>query len=728
MLETLQTIIDLATIVLGFGLIIAIHEAGHFVAARWAGIRVLAFAIGFGRPLLCYRKGMGVTRASTEPEYQRLRERAGGTRGEQREQAREQLSRMSPTEYRLNLIPLGGYVKMLGQDDADPTAKSDAPDSYQNCPPAKRMVVISAGVVANLVTAAALFIVVFTVGLRAEAPVIGDVIPGKPAALAVAINADALGITDPGLMPGDRVIELDGRDPRQFSELFMKFAMAARGQEIPLSVQRAGYDQPLQFSIAPERDPDFKNLLTIGIFAAASDTLMNPSAEAEREQVRSVLRQAGLDGVEPGMRLVSIDGVDVDPDGSPIALARSAFARGEEVTLAFAGDSGARVERTLSPRPQLQLAAFGLPQELPRRLREGVVSSEHLLGLMPVMTVNMTGEAGERAGLRAGDVFVLLGDRSWPSVPEATSAIRGAAGKSIRVIVDRPNADGTFERVDLGEAPVSKEGTIGFAPTDSARFTNRIARWPSLPTPSEDLKSDRLAGPNADVVELASLPGARVVEAGGRRVPTLESLRNVLRDLTSQAAADGEGAEIELVLELDLEGSPSERGVVRLSADEVEALHALGYTSPVPPQVFDPLMVLVKGEGPGEAVMMGLHETRRILERTYLTLSRLFEGTIGVQHLNGPVGIAHTGTLIARRGLIWVLFFMALVSVNLAVVNFLPIPITDGGQMLFLIYEQFTGKAPSDRVLNIATLAGLVLIVGVFLVVTFNDLRNLLGL
>ena len=112
---------------------------------------------------------------------------------------------------------------------------------------------------------------------------------------------------------------------------------------------------------------------------------------------------------------------------------------------------------------------------------------------------------------------------------------------------------------------------------------------------------------------------------------------------------------------------------------------------------------------------------------TYLTFERLFEGTVKVEHLKGPVGIAHMGTRIAEKGIPWLLFFMALISVNLAVINFLPLPIVDGGQFIFLILEQIRGKPVSVEVQNIATVLGLVLIGAVFVVVTFHDIAGLFG-
>ncbi|MEO0717031.1 MAG: site-2 protease family protein, partial [Planctomycetota bacterium] len=94
--------LDLFIVIVGFGLIVFVHELGHFLAARWAGVRVLAFALGFGPALVSYRKGLGFRRGSTEGEYQRAFT-----------EEPEHALAMSPTEYRFNALPFGGYVRML---------------------------------------------------------------------------------------------------------------------------------------------------------------------------------------------------------------------------------------------------------------------------------------------------------------------------------------------------------------------------------------------------------------------------------------------------------------------------------------------------------------------------------------------------------------------------------------------------------------------------------------
>ena len=122
-----------------------------------------------------------------------------------------------------------------------------------------------------------------------------------------------------------------------------------------------------------------------------------------------------------------------------------------------------------------------------------------------------------------------------------------------------------------------------------------------------------------------------------------------------------------------------------------------------------------------------MRKTGEFIQQTYLTLARLFQGTVKPSHLRGPVGIIDEGTRITREGWTYYLFFLGIISVNLAVLNFLPIPIVDGGLMIFLIIEAIRGKPASVRVQNAALLIGLALLATVFVTVTSFDLIRLLG-
>lgn len=696
-MNALGTILDLVLVVIGFGMIIFVHELGHFLAARWAGIRVLAFALGFGPALVSYRKGLGWRRGSSEREALARADRAS----------------ISATEYRLNALPFGGYVKMLGQEDGRPGAVSDAPDSYQACKPWKRMVVISAGVVMNLLTAALLFMIVFKLGLRTEPAIVGDVTPGSPASRAVAADAHH---AEPGLKPGDRVLSIDGRTARSFNDLVLASAMASPGATVAVTVDRAGHDQPLHFRITPEVGR-LSGMLELGVGPPTSATLRTAGDDAPeevRQSLRKALDRAGLAGVEPGATLVGIDG---QPGVALAAQIDAAFRRsgGREVSLDFRSPEGQTRAVSVRPRARLQ-------QDLAKAGRSFQVV-EHVLGLTPVMRVAEGTNPDTAQGLRTGDVLARVGAVEYPSIAAGIAEVRAHAGRSIDLLVLRPLESGSFEEVPI-RARVNRQGAIGFFVTSTAESGTLLAMPPPALTELREGAAER--APPA--LALGLTPGSRLASINGRPVSDLFDAREALREATADALAAGTGA----VLELDLEPPrPEGAGVDRrswaLTSQDVRDLHALGWESPVPPGLFEPAQFLLKAEGPLDALRTGVAETHRVMLMTYVTFARLFQGTVKVEHLKGPVGIAHLGTLIADRGLVWLLFFLALISVNLAVINFLPLPIVDGGQFLFLVVEQIRGRPAPMAVQNAATLAGLALIGAMFIIVTFNDVMNLFG-
>src|SRR5689334_11943479 len=119
---------NLLLLIFGFGFVIFWHELGHFIAAKWAGVKVEQFAVGFGQALVSWRKGLGWRTGSSREEYEkrareylRARERGGSTdtalteaiTDEQKLDYAAAALGLGETEYRLNWLPLGGYVKML---------------------------------------------------------------------------------------------------------------------------------------------------------------------------------------------------------------------------------------------------------------------------------------------------------------------------------------------------------------------------------------------------------------------------------------------------------------------------------------------------------------------------------------------------------------------------------------------------------------------------------------
>jgi regulator of sigma E protease len=214
-------------------------------------------------------------------------------------------------------------------------------------------------------------------------------------------------------------------------------------------------------------------------------------------------------------------------------------------------------------------------------------------------------------------------------------------------------------------------------------------------------------------------------------VSSFPTLRTALRRATQDAYAQKAGAEVTLEVRLpigdDYTTGPETSLKWSLTADDVQTLHILGWRSPVDPLLFKLDTTLDQTSNPIAAVGRGIAETRRMMITTYLTFVRLFQGTVQVDQLKGPVGIAHLGTQIVDQGFLNLLFFLGLISVNLAVINFLPIPIADGGHFVMLSIEQITGKPVSPVIENITSLAGLALIATVFIVVTYNDIAALIG-
>ena len=142
----LDTVLNLPAVIIGFGALIFFHELGHFLAAKWAGVRTGAFAVGMGPVLLSWRKGIGCIVGSSNARVVELT----GSPADKLSDEELASHGLGETEYSLRLLPLGGFVSMLGQEDGKPEAVSDDPRSYNLAPVPKRMVIISAGVVSSL--------------------------------------------------------------------------------------------------------------------------------------------------------------------------------------------------------------------------------------------------------------------------------------------------------------------------------------------------------------------------------------------------------------------------------------------------------------------------------------------------------------------------------------------------------------------------------------------------
>jgi RIP metalloprotease RseP len=141
---------------------------------------------------------------------------------------------------------------------------------------------------------------------------------------------------------------------------------------------------------------------------------------------------------------------------------------------------------------------------------------------------------------------------------------------------------------------------------------------------------------------------------------------------------------------------------------------------------FEPLERLYKAEGVVDALVMGSKKSVWFIIQTYVTLKGLLARSISMEAMSGPVGIAAMSYKAVEHSFISFMYLLAFISANLAVINFLPIPVVDGGVFVLLIVEKIKGRPVSIRVQEIISYAGLALIGMAFLYFTYNDIINFL--
>ena len=694
-----EFLITLALFILGFGFLIFVHELGHFLVAKSVGVRCPQFAIGFGTAMVSWRKGIGFRLGSTEAEYERRAVEGLKERGKDPEASSpadhfavaDEMG-LGETEYRLNYLPLGGYVKMVGQEDLDPAARSDDPRAFNKQPIWARTLIISAGVVMNIIFGWVFLVIAFLAGVQFPAAVIGDVAPGAPAATTYPAGHQE----DPrylGFQVGDVVTHIDGDPVKDWTDLLIATALGDPGEPIEYRVQRDGVDEPLNFTITPKALEG--GLLSIGVGPSSQLTLGELDAEFES---LDWLRDAG---VTEGMTITKVNGEPVaDLGAMRRAVDRSG---GSPASLTFTVDGREEVVIDVPTLPTLEPTADG---------------AANLLGLVPGVGISevVLKSPAEQAGIRAGDVILRMGDTAFPSSEQVLAMVK-AAGSG--------GGEGGLD-VELlrGDEVVKVEG---LKPGDEGRVG--IGLQPDM---KRAVVSRALAGSPAADAEM-NTPGMEVVAVNGSPVAGWGELQQALQEVVDaggEAAVEGEGApQVELTYRLlSVKDQPEYQATLRVDEKAAARLAAAGWGMDLPGGlVLKPLLVRVSGGDVGEASMIGVEKTYEFVVQTYLTIVRLFQGSVGVSDLRGPVGIVDEGTKIAARGWPYMLFFLGLISVNLAVINFLPIPITDGGHILFLLIEKVKGSPVGPTFQTAATVLGLVLLGALVLTTTFYDVSRIVG-
>jgi regulator of sigma E protease len=179
-------------VIIGLGIMVLVHEWGHFIVARAFGVRVEVFSIGFGPKIAGIRRG--------------------------------------PTDYRLSILPLGGYVRMAGDNPAE-ERKGD-PDEFLSRPRWQRVLIALAGPTTNFLMAVVLTAALFVHG--SEQPTYVD----KPVVIAGVMKDSAA--QQAGIKPGDRVVNFAGSKDPTWDRVALEMALSTPGRDQPVTVDRGG--------------------------------------------------------------------------------------------------------------------------------------------------------------------------------------------------------------------------------------------------------------------------------------------------------------------------------------------------------------------------------------------------------------------------------------------------------------------------------------------------------
>jgi len=316
-----------------------------------------------------------------------------------------------------------------------------------------------------------------------------------------------------------------------------------------------------------------------------------------------------------------------------------------------------------------------------------------LLGMTPRMTVLsvLPSSRAEEAGLQSGDVIVGYGDRGPPNVQEMLAINREFADAGTRIVVLR---DG--QTVPLWVVPKhrGKEVLVGI-----------------IHGPDQDHAVVAAVAPDSPAARLGIVEGAVITAVNGRPVTTWVDVFQRLR-----AAV---GRSVSLTYRV---GAATQ--TVELPKLTKDLFDPADYVfSPLKNVSLLPLMLHIRKANPIAALGWGARETLRMILSTYVSLRSIVLGYAPTEQLRGPLGIGGMAVAVVReRPLVDFIYFLAFISATVAVINFLPLPVVDGGHAVLLIIEKIRRKPVPVRIQNIVQLVGLAAILFVFVALTWQDL------
>lgn len=604
-------------VMVGIGLVIFVHELGHFIAARWCGVRVHVFSLGFGPKLFGFRRG-GVS-------------------------------------YQISAVPLGGYVAMAGEH-SDGDGSGPRPDDLRAKSVGQRFFIYSGGVLMNMVFALVVFPILFLGGVPYDAPVVAPE-PGGPAWLA-------------GVEEGDRIVSIGGTPMHQFNSVLTEVALGGSDPvELEVRSRRDGSVRAL--TIEPARDE------SLGIFALGVQAALDLELELGVDPNGPAF-EAGL---RLGDELLSV--VGQPQDLKPLDQLRLGLNSEQPITI--------QVKRPMDGSNH-DISFAPLDREL----------NNKLLGVGPWsnLVLALRGTAAEEAvGLEVGDRILTVANRQVDSSIDFLAGLAGApTDQPVELLVQR--ADGQQARLSWP----------GASSAERARLADQVALGP-------DLENTLVYPSKAGAAQAGGvLAGDRVVRIDGQSLSSWNELQGAI----ANAARAGRPMDLEIERRGPADNAGSrETETIELSLSAANA-HQWDYGFAV--RAGNEYQFST--DSPVEALKVGFQSSIGMLKDGWLTLKRMLLAEVSTKNLGGIISISYVSYSVAEAGLAKLFYFLCLLSVNLAFVNVLPIPLLDGGHLLFLLLEKIKGSPVSERIMGYSQMVGLVLLVGLMVYVTYNDLMR----
>jgi regulator of sigma E protease len=677
-------------VALGLGMLIFVHELGHFLVAKWCDVHVKAFSIGFGPALpgCSFRRG--------------------------------------ETTYKIAAIPLGGFVKMVGEDSG--AEGKDDPRSFMNKPVWQRMAIISAGVTMNLLLGFGCFVFVYmTHGVKRAPSVVDAILVGSPA-------------WEKGLRTGGVIRQIGKRGPDpDLDELVAEVVNSVAGEQLPFEFENFLPDrEKISTSIEPRRlgnDPK----PVVGIITASELKLLprrvakvrelpveydSPAAKATPafQFDDAIIATSDPNYPNDRDRLLPLPPDPRTPD-DPDHLDYFEFQKrlkqlaGKEMVM--------RVKREDSSEPVDIRVPPGYHYSLGLRLRMGEIftlrenSPAHPRAHEPLVLpgeVMATVEMKDSGEITIGKILANEMDpirlpfqlQEWAAGhPGPKKVILTFRGSSRQVTLAWDESWFYQNEFPLGlkwSMSIPELGIAYQVETTVVEVMKGTPAWQAGIQPGDVIKAVRhyaIGKKIADEPERqkwTKLP----VEEGGYLFTSLEKMEIKRVDLQVQRP-DGQEVEFTLTAREDSSWPRVDRGLL-----------FIGYQQNY------------KAANIAEALSMGLNRTKTLVVDTYGNIRSLITRRISIEFLGGPITVARVAYTVADQDIFDFIVLLGMISIGLAVFNFLPIPVLDGGHMVFLIYEKLCQKPASDRVRFATTCVGLALIVGLMLFVFYQDILKIL--